>query len=224
MDVSPAAYCESTAFRSCECLKRCRDWFCPKDSQGREWCHCESAGAGRRAPALQGSGTGVPSPNAARQYGCAPADGRFLWGRPCYACQPSPPCRNPRAGFFPPADRKCFRREGVPPDQQFSLAPGPDEQVKCFSGYLDGAEEVPCRWAGRAQPAAGCITTAAGGLRTASSAAQHGLTPCFRRQGAYGAAVASSLACSEAAIRETPWEKTASLPLAECPEQCNMRG
>lgn len=37
-----AAYCESVAFRSCECLKRCRAWFCPKDSQGREWCHCKS--------------------------------------------------------------------------------------------------------------------------------------------------------------------------------------
>lgn len=109
------AYCESVAFRSCECLKRCRAWFCPKDSQGREWCH---------------------------------------W-------------------FFPPPDRKCFRRGGVAPDQQFSRAPGPDESVKCFSGYLEGAEEVPC---------------------------------------------------SEAAVLETPWEKTVSLPLTKCPDQCNMRG
>lgn len=34
-----AALCDLWATKSCECTKRCREWFCPKDSRGKEYCH-----------------------------------------------------------------------------------------------------------------------------------------------------------------------------------------
>lgn len=128
------------------------------------------------------------------------------------------------AGFFPPPDRKCFRREGVAPDQQFSRAPGPDESVKCFSGYLEGAEEVPCRCTGRGWVRTACSLgcSPAGLLRRAGRASRCGC--CAAARGSRSREPPRSPACSEAAVLETPWEKTVSLPLTKCPDQCNTRG
>ncbi len=111
---------------------------------------------------------------------------------------------------------------------QYSLAPGPDEQIKCFNGYLDGAEEVPCRFVGVG--AAGRWVHTGVPVRILLPVLLHKVWmprrlvrheavsgPCSSR----GPAL---LARSEAAVRETPWEKTASLPLEKCPDKCNMRG
>ncbi len=49
------------------------------------------------------------------------------------------------------ATRPCYRWEGVPPGQQFSRIPEPEEEaeVRCFKSFLDDAPEVPCRCAQR---------------------------------------------------------------------------
>lgn len=33
-----AAYCGTSATKSCECMQRCRDYFCRRDSSGNEAC------------------------------------------------------------------------------------------------------------------------------------------------------------------------------------------
>ncbi|KAL4421647.1 hypothetical protein ABPG75_010938 [Micractinium tetrahymenae] len=39
----------------------------------------------------------------------------------------------------------CFTRAALPPEQQTSMAPEPDEAgVKCYEGYLPDAKEMPC--------------------------------------------------------------------------------
>ncbi|KAL4427671.1 hypothetical protein ABPG75_001760 [Micractinium tetrahymenae] len=83
------ALCSVNDAMSCECYKRCREFFCIKDSKSREFCH-----------------KGPPG----------------LDGRPCYCWQ------------------------GVPPDQQFSRIPEPEEEgkVKCFESFTEDAQEVPC--------------------------------------------------------------------------------
>ncbi|KAL4449410.1 hypothetical protein ABPG77_007054 [Micractinium sp. CCAP 211/92] len=47
---------------------------------------------------------------------------------------------------FDRSDRRaCFHREGVPPDQQYSNFPEPEEKnIKCFENYMEGAKEVNC--------------------------------------------------------------------------------
>ncbi|PSC75138.1 exostosin-like glycosyltransferase [Micractinium conductrix] len=81
--------CGRAATKSCECFRRCREYFCPKDSGGREWCH----------------------------------------------------------GVVPHLDRGCYEWEGVPPDEQYSRVPEPEEEakVKCYDSYdKEKAKEIPC--------------------------------------------------------------------------------
>ncbi|PSC75115.1 exostosin-like glycosyltransferase [Micractinium conductrix] len=50
--------------------------------------------------------------------------------------------------FRLPDTRSCYERVGVPPDEQYSLVPEPDEveagTVKCYEGYKEGAAETNC--------------------------------------------------------------------------------
>ncbi|KAL4427764.1 hypothetical protein ABPG75_001853 [Micractinium tetrahymenae] len=80
------AHCGLAATKSCECWRRCREYFCVQTDFGQKCHEFEN------------------------------------WDH-----------------------RPCFHREGLPPDQQHSRFPEPDEQgVKCLEGYFPEAKEVDC--------------------------------------------------------------------------------
>ncbi|KAL4434418.1 hypothetical protein ABPG75_000859 [Micractinium tetrahymenae] len=87
------AHCDMVATRSCECLRRCREFFC----------------------------LGTPSTDKGRV------------------------CHNNDTALETLQDRPCFTREGLPPEEQHSRFPEPGEDnVKCYKGDHEGAEELPC--------------------------------------------------------------------------------
>ncbi|PSC75169.1 exostosin-like glycosyltransferase [Micractinium conductrix] len=85
------ALCGLASAKSCECIKRCEEYFCLKTTSGSVQCH------------------GLPGPHG----------------------------------------HQCYRRLGLPPDQQYSLIPEPEElaagKVKCYRGFAEDAPEMECK-------------------------------------------------------------------------------
>ncbi|KAL4451657.1 hypothetical protein ABPG75_007319 [Micractinium tetrahymenae] len=87
------ANCATVITKSCECMRRCQEYFCRRTSDGNELC--QGVELGYKLKDLN--------------------------------------------------DRGCYERKGVPPDEQYSTIPEPDEQnVQCWSGHKPDAAPINC--------------------------------------------------------------------------------
>ena len=132
-----AAICGRAATKSCECFRRCREYFCPKAPLPNTVL---AVGRLVRVP---------PDVEQRQSTGCRPF---HPMPPPLHAVPPLPPPPPPPpalpSGVVPHLDRGCYEWEGVPPDEQYSRVPEPEEEakVKCYDSYdKEKAKEIPCR-------------------------------------------------------------------------------
>lgn len=164
---TPIVSCGTAITKSCECYRRCAEYACFTDWKGDKRCHGRELGCQPAClPAARPCGAGrlgVKTEHAAAACrGSAPAHSRkSAWGQhgrrllrgaaSDVACLCSPTGRCCVAAFAHVANRGCYTREGVSPDEQYSRIPEPEEtDVKCYTSYGPGAREVHCRCAVRA--------------------------------------------------------------------------
>lgn len=175
------ANCGTVITKSCECQRRCQEYFCMRTSTGSEFCQgglpalrlsCTGAPPRRTTGAAYHQPLADPRPVRARPLDRPTRQSRhpavpYPAIRPPVPPSPPPPCQSAGHGYgyaLRNEERACYEREGVAPEDQYSAIPEPAEKhVRCWSTHKAGAAPINCTCAllagarARGQPSLGAI-------------------------------------------------------------------